>query len=408
MLHRPTHHQDNREYSVDRVSGVSLRGDLERSTDLSFPASITRTDRGVVVERPFTLIAELTYRCPLACPYCSNPVEYVGKERLTADTWCRILREAEALGVVQVNLTGGEPLLREDLETIVSEAHGLGLYTNLITAGLPLTYERLARLRDCGLASVQLSIQSAEQDSCNWMAGATVYDRKRAAADWITDLGLPLTMNVVLHRYNLHEIQHIIHLAETLGAQRLELANVQYLGWALTNRAALLPDQSHLHEARALAQEAKARLVGTMEIVFVAADYYTGVPRACMDGWGRRYIVVSPDGLVLPCHAAHTIPGLPMVSAIEDSLAHIWEQSELFNLFRGDGWMRDPCRTCPQRGVDYGGCRCQAFHLTSVAASTDPACRLSPDYTVIEEARIQPRHPHQSPLLQPRVLKGAP
>ena len=327
---------------------------------------------------------------------------------LSADTWRRILREAEVLGVVQVNLTGGEPLLREDLETIVSEAHDLDLYTNLITAGLPLTYERLARLRDSGLASVQLSMQSAEEESCNWMAGATVYNRKRAAADWISDLGLPLTINVVLHRYNLHEILDIIHLAETLRAQRLELANVQYLGWALTNRAALLPDPCELDQARALAEEAKARLAGTMDIVFVTPDYYTGVPRACMDGWGRRYIVVSPDGLVLPCHAAHTIPGLPMVSAIEYSLTQIWEQSELFNLFRGDGWMPDPCRTCSQRAVDYGGCRCQAFHLTGVAAATDPACQFSPNHALIGEAQIQARHPHENALLQPRLLKGVP
>ena len=360
------------------------------------------------MERPFTLIAELTYRCPLACAYCSNPVQYVAKEVLSTDTWCRILREAEALGIVQVNVTGGEPLLREDLETIISEAHKLDLYTNLITAGLPLTYERLARLRDCGLASVQLSFQSAVPNSCNWMAGLTVYNRKRAAADWIVGLGLPLTINVVLHRYNLHEILDIIDLAETVGAQRLELANVQYLGWALTNRAALLPDQSDLIEARRIAKEAKARLGGTMEIVFVAPDYFTGVPRACMDGWGRRYIVISPDGLVLPCHAAHTIAGLPMVSALEYSLAHIWELSELFNLFRGDGWMPDPCRTCPQRGVDYGGCRCQAFHLTGLAAATDPACQFSPNYTLIEEAQRQARHPHETLLLQPRALKGAP
>jgi pyrroloquinoline quinone biosynthesis protein E len=325
---------------------------------------------------------------------------------LSADTWCRLLREAEALGIVQVNLTGGEPLLCEDLETIVSAAHRLDLYTNLITAGLPLTHERLARLRDCGLASVQLSFQSAERDSCNWMAGLTVYDRKRAVADWIVDLGLPLTLNVVLHRYNLHEIPHIIHLAETLGAQRLELANVQYLGWALTNRAALLPDSSQLYEARTIAEEAKARLAGTMDIVFVTPDYYTGVPRPCMDGWGRRYMVVSPDGLVLPCHAAHTITGLPMVSATEYSLAQIWEQSELFNLFRGDTWMSEPCRTCPQRATDYGGCRCQAFHLTGVAAATDPACRFSPRHSLVEEAHTHARRARETSLLQPRVLKG--
>src|SRR5687767_7775510 len=227
MVHRSMHHRDDRRYSGSQASGTSIRVDLQRCGDLYFPTPVTRTDQGVTVERPFTLVAELTYRCPLACAYCSNPVQYVGKELLGADTWRRIFREAEVLGVVQVNLTGGEPLLREDLETIVSEAHDLDLYTNLITAGLPLTYERLARLRDSGLASVQLSIQSAEEESCNWTAGATVYNRKRVAAEWITDLGLPLTINVVLHRYNLHEILDIIRLAETLRAQRLELANVQ-------------------------------------------------------------------------------------------------------------------------------------------------------------------------------------
>jgi pyrroloquinoline quinone biosynthesis protein E len=360
------------------------------------------------VERPFTLIAELTYRCPLRCAYCSNPVQYDHTDALNADTWCRILREAEALGVVQVNLTGGEPLLREDLETIVLEAHDLHLYTNLITSGVPLTYERLVSLRNCGLSSVQLSIQSAEQDSCNWMAGTPAFDRKLTAARWITDLGLPLTLNVVLHRHNLRAILEIIRLAETLGAQRLELANVQYLGWALTNRSALLPDSVDLNKARAIAEEAKARLAGIMEILFVIPDYYTGVPRACMDGWGRRYIVVSPDGLVLPCHAAHTIPGVPMVSAAEQSLAQIWEQSELFNLFRGHGWMPEPCRTCPQRAIDYGGCRCQAFHLTGVAAATDPACQYSPDHRLVAEARTQAGRPHRTVLLQPRVLKGVP
>jgi pyrroloquinoline quinone biosynthesis protein E len=335
-------------------------------------------------------------------------VEYKGKAVLSTDTWCRILREAESIGVVQVNLTGGEPLLREDLEAIVSEARALDLYVNLITAGLPLTRERLARLRDCGLDSVQLSIQAAEPDTCNGLAGMPAYDRKVAAARWIMDLGVPLTLNVVLHRHNLGEVPNIIRFVETLGAQRLELANVQYLGWALTNRAALLPDSSQLQEARAIAEEAKARLAGTMEIVFVMPDYYTGAPRACMDGWGRRYIVVTPDGFMLPCHAAHTIPGLPMASAMDLSLAQIWETSPLFNLFRGEAWMPEPCRSCTQRTVDFGGCRCQAFHMTGLAAATDPACRLSPDHSLIEEARLGTHAPQGEVLLRPRVLKGVP
>ena len=221
------------------------------------------------------------------------------------------------------------------------------------------------------------------------------------------DLGLPLTLNVVQHRHNLCEVPNIIRFAETIGAQRLELANVQYLGWALINRAALLPDPSQLKEAKAIAEEAKARLAGTMEIVFVTPDYYTGVPRACMDGWGRRYIVVAPDGLVLPCHAAHTISGLPMVSATEQSLAEIWEKSTLFNLFRGEAWMPEPCRTCTQRTVDYGGCRCQASSA-GIAAATDPVCQFSPHYTLIEGARLGAHGLRGEMLFRPRVLKGVP
>ena len=360
------------------------------------------------MDRPFTLIAELTYRCPLACAYCSNPVHYSGKEMLSAETWCRILREAESLGIVQVNITGGEPLLREDLEAIISEARALDLYVNLITAGLPLTMERLARLRTSGLDSVQLSLQAAEPHRCNELAGMSVYDRKLATAGWVVNLGLPLTVNVVLHRYNLGDLHSIIRLAETLGAQRLELANVQYLGWALTNRAALLPTSCQLNEAKAIAEKARARLMGSMEIVFVTPDYYTGIPRACMDGWGRRCIVVTPDGLVLPCHSAHTIPGMPMESATQHSLAWIWGQSALFNRFRGEAWMPEPCRSCAQRSVDYGGCRCQAFHLTGMATATDPACQFSPDHFVIEEARLRAHDSEETVLLQPRVLRGVP
>ena len=234
----------------------------------------------------------------------------------------------------------------------------------------------------------------------------TAYDRKRVAAEWVTDLGLPLTINVVLH-------DTIFTKSETssawrkMRAQRLELANVQYLGWALTNRRALLPDRSHLKKARTLAEEAKARLAGTMEIVFVIPDYYTGVPRACMDGWGRRYIVITPDGSSFPCHAAHTIPGVPLASAIEHSLTEIWEQSELFNLFRGERWMSEPCLSCPQRTVDYGGCRCQAFHFTGVAAATDPACRFSPNHALIEEARIHARDSHEMVVATPSAERCA-
>jgi len=360
------------------------------------------------VERPFTLIAELTYRCPLACAYCSNPSQYPEKKALNAAMWSRIFREGEALGIVQVNITGGEPLLRDDLEAMITEAARLSLYVNLITGGYPLNRDRLATLRDCGLNSVQLSIQAAEREYSDRIAGMAVYDHKLAAAQWITDLGLPLTVNVVLHRHNLHEVGRLIRLAERLGAQRLELANVQYLGWALTNRAWLLPKLSQLEEARAVAEEARARLSGIMELVFVTPDYYSGIPRACMDGWGRRYIVVTPDGLVLPCHAAHTIPDLPMVSATDWPLHKIWEESELFNLFRGTEWMHEPCRSCERRWVDFGGCRCQAFHVAGLPEATDPVCRFSPDHYRIEQARQGVYDSQRTLLKRPRVLRGVP
>jgi PqqA peptide cyclase len=360
------------------------------------------------MERPYTLIAELTYRCPLACGYCSNPTSYAGGVPLETASWRRIFREAEALGVVQLNLTGGEPLLRNDLEDLIAEARSLDLYVNLITSGLPLDRERVIRLQDCGLDAVQLSFQAAQQEPADRLAGTEAHERKLQAAQWIKDAGLPLTINVVLHHQNLDQTADLIALAERLGADRLELANTQYLGWALTHREALLPTHAQLARARTVAEAARERLSGRMEILFVLPDYYADVPRACMDGWGRRYLVVAPDGRVLPCQAAHTIPGLPVARATASSLSDIWVDSELFNLFRGDSWMPAPCRTCDRKLVDYGGCRCQAFHLTGLASATDPACRWSPDHAVIQLARQQSEHPDRSPVIRHRLLKRTP
>jgi PqqA peptide cyclase len=356
--------------------------------------------------RPYTLIAELTYRCPLSCGYCSNPLEYRGRAPLDTADWTRIFGEAEALGVVQLHLTGGEPLLRDDLPALIAEARRLDLYVNLITSGIPLDRDRLAVLRDAGLDAVQLSLQSTDREECDELAGMAVYDRKLAAARWIGELELPLALNVVLHRRNLHRVDDIIRLAEQLGAHRLELANAQYAGWALLNRAALLPTREQLAHARAAAEAARSRLRGTMDILFVTADWYADVPRACMDGWGRRFLVVAPDGAVLPCHAAHTIPGLPLEYATVRSLAEIWEDSALFNLFRGEDWMPPPCRTCERRAVDYGGCRCQAFHLTGNAAATDPVCRWSPHHAIVRQARLEAERFEREPLLRPRLLKS--
>ena len=350
--------------------------------------------------RPYTLVAELTYRCPLRCVYCSNPLDY-GRhgEELDTETWLRVLREAEDLGVVQLNLTGGEPLVRDDLEAIVEEARRLDLYTNLITSGIPLRRERLARFRELGLDNVQISIQDTEAAGSDRIAGRRSFERKLVIAGWVKELGFPLTLNTVLHRENLDHVAEIVALAEQLGADRLELANTQYLGWALPNRAALLPTQAQLARARDIAGEARRRLRGRMEVLFVTPDYYTDLPKACMDGWGRRFIVMSPDGLVLPCHAAHTLPSLRFESVKDRPLREIWLDSPGFNAFRGESWMPEPCRSCERRGIDFGGCRCQAFHLTGNADATDPTCHLSPDHGLIEAARDAAAAERPAPLV---------
>jgi pyrroloquinoline quinone biosynthesis protein E len=350
--------------------------------------------------RPYTLIAELTYRCPLRCPYCSNPIDYArhGRE-IDTDTWLRVFHEAEALGVVQLNLTGGEPLLRDDLELFIEKASKLELYTNLITSGIPLTLERLSRLQALGLNSVQLSIQSTRPPESDRIAGTPSFHRKLEAMQWVKSLELPLTMNVVLHRDNIADIADFIKLAEGFSADRLELANVQYLGWALQNRAALLPTREQIETARTIAGDARERLRGTMEVLFVTPDYYSVYPKSCMDGWGRRFIVVNPEGFALPCHLAQTIPALHFENVRQCHLEEIWHHSSSFNQFRGDGWLPDPCRTCDRRARDFGGCRCQAFHVTGNAGATDPACSLSPDHGHIESARSQASHLAGVPVL---------
>jgi PqqA peptide cyclase len=342
----------------------------------------------ISASRPYTLVAELTYRCPLRCVYCSNPLDYARHDQeLDTQSWLRVLREAEDLGVVQLNLTGGEPLIRGDLEALIAEARRLDLYTNLITSGIPLTLERLREFRALGLDNVQLSIQDVQADASDRIAGHRSFARKLEVARWVKSLGFPLTLNVVLHRHNLDRTPEIIALAESLAADRLELANTQYLGWALPNRPALLPTREQLERARAVAAAARHRLRGTMEVLFVIPDYYARFPKACMDGWGRRFLVISPDGLVLPCHVAHTLPGLTFESVRDRALAAIWDHSPGLNAFRGEGWMPEPCRSCDRRTLDFGGCRCQAFHLTGDASATDPACLLAPHHAIVQAAR---------------------
>jgi pyrroloquinoline quinone biosynthesis protein E len=339
-------------------------------------------------ERPYTLVAELTYRCPLRCAYCSNPAQLTRRlPELAAAEWERVFREARNLGVVQLNLTGGEPLLRADLEAMVASATDLGLYVNLITSGLPSTSTRWMRLARSGLASVQISLQDVEAADASRVAGSAPLARKLVSARAAKAFGMALTINIVLHRTNIARLPGLLKLAEKLLPERIELAHAQYLGWALVNRRFLMPSPEQVEAARELAISARERLRGRIEVQFVAADYHTGAPRPCMGGWARRHIVVSPDGLVLPCHAAHTIAGLRFDNVRDASLESIWRESPALNAFRGESWMLDPCRSCERRALDFGGCRCQSFHLTGDARTADPACRWSPHHELVTAAR---------------------
>jgi len=341
----------------------------------------------VSAPRPYNLVAELTYRCPLRCAYCSNPLGFARvPDALDAKVWGRAFREAAELGVVHVGLTGGEPTLRADLREIVTSADEAGLYVHLVTAGTTLDEVGIAALREAGLRSVQLSIQDADPAEGDAVAGVSAHARKLAFAHAVRSQGLPLVMNVVLHRRNLGRVPEIISLARELGAMRLELANTQYYGWALANREALLPTREQLDLAAA--QVERARFVpGGPEILFVLPDYFAARPKPCMGGWGKRTIVVAPDGRVLPCHAAAEIPGLEFGSLRERPLAWCWGEAPGMQAFRGEAWMREPCRSCPERARDFGGCRCQAFLLTGDAAATDPACELAPSHALVVAAR---------------------
>jgi pyrroloquinoline quinone biosynthesis protein E len=341
----------------------------------------------VTAPRVYNLIAELTYRCPLRCVYCSNPLGYRAvRDALDGDAWSRVFGEAAALGAVHVGLTGGEPTLHPDLEAIVAGAARASLYSHLVTAGTTLDRDGLVALARAGLRSVQLSIQDTEAAASDAIAGTECFAAKLAFAAAVRELALPLTLNVVLHRHNLARVAEIVSLARRLGAMRLELANAQYQGWALRNRAALLPTRAQLdtaaHEVARLRRETP-----DLEILFVLPDYQRDRPKPCMGGWGRQSIVVAPDGRVLPCHGAAELPGLEFWRVPERALAECWRDAPGINAFRGEAWMPAPCRDCPERAVDFGGCRCQAFALTGDAAATDPACSLAPAHDVIRRAR---------------------
>jgi PqqA peptide cyclase len=341
----------------------------------------------MTTERPTTLLAELTHRCPLHCPYCSNPLDLLRAEsEIGTEDWKRVFTEARALGVLQLGLSGGEPMIRKDLEELAAHARSVGLYSTLVTSGLGLTRARAERLRDAGLEHVQISIQDADTEVAERIAGVSSVKQKRAAAAIVKELGFAFSINVVLHRANLDRLGEIVDLAGELGADRLELANTQYYGWALENRAKLMPTRDQVARAQATAQEAMVRYRGRMQILFVLPDYFEPYPKPCYGGWGKLYLVVSPDGRVLPCHGATQITTLTFDNVRDHSLEWIWQESAAFNAFRGDAWMREPCRSCPRKAVDFGGCRCQAFALTGAAENTDPVCTLSPDRGLIDDA----------------------
>jgi pyrroloquinoline quinone biosynthesis protein E len=340
-----------------------------------------------ITERPYALLAELTYRCPLHCPYCSNPIRLAEGHELDTDQWERVIREAAKLGVLQIGFSGGEPLQRKDLGTLVQVAREAGLYTNLITSGLGLTETRAAELSDCGLDNIQLSFQAPERELADLIAGVrNAHGQKLQVVRLIHGVGVALSLNVVLHRLNIDLLGQMIVFAEKLGAARLELANTQYYGWAFRNRSLLIPTRGQVEAATEVALAARRRLKGVMEVLYVLPDYFTGRPKPCMNGWGRKYITVNPNGSVLPCPTAWEIPGLAFDNICEKSLAWIWKESKSFNRFRGTEWMPEPCRFCPQREVDFGGCRCQAALLTGDPVNTDPACKFSPHHWLVREA----------------------
>lgn len=358
-------------------------------------------------ERPTTLLAELTHRCPLHCPYCSNPLELVRpQQELSTGDWTRVLSEARALGVLQLGLSGGEPLVRRDLEDLAAHARKIGLYTTLVTSGLGLTRARAEALRETGLEHIQLSLQDTDPGMAEHVAGARSVEQKAAAAVLIRELGFAFSINVVLHRANLGRVGEIIELAAGLGADRLELANTQYYGWALENRGALLPTREQVAAAEQVVDEAKQRYRQRMQIIYVVPDYYEQYPKPCYGGWGRHYLVIEPDGRTLPCHGASHLTTLKFDSVRERPLAWIWDESPGFGAFRGDDWMREPCRSCPLKTVDFGGCRCQAFVLTGEAANPDPVCTATPFREIIdrvlEEDTGSPDYRYRYPAPEPQ------
>ena len=349
---------------------------------------------------PLWLLAELTYRCPMQCFFCSNPVAFAAnREELDTEQWLRVLREARELGAVQLGFSGGEPLLRSDLELLVAEADELKYYTNLITSGLGMSEGRLKALKEAGLDHIQLSFQASSAELNDFIGGTKTFEKKREVAKLIKAHGYPMVLNFVLHRGNIDSVESILQMAEELEADYVELANVQYGGWAKLNRSVLMPTRAQLEQAEAAANRFRERIGDRMRIFYVVSDYYEGRPKPCVGGWGTTFMQVTPDGTVLPCHGAQELPGLHLPKVQDASLRSIWCDSDLFARFRGEAWMKEPCRSCPERSKDFGGCRCQAYALTGDPANTDPTCQLSEHHHVVLEAIEEARQAEQGSTL---------
>lgn len=342
-----------------------------------------------MVSNPLALIAEVTHRCPLHCVYCSNPMQLSGtQEELSTAEWTSVFQQCGKLGMLHAHFTGGEPLARTDLTELIAAARTAGLYTNLITSGIGLNEQRLDALVSAGLDHIQISFQDSREEAANWIAGAKAHAHKielsRAIRRQIDENKIAFTVNLVVHRQNLDHLEEMIAFIEQLNPERVEIAHTQYYGWALANRAALLPTHAQLEKAVAIVAEAEKRLAGRMRIESVVPDYYAKYPKACMGGWGRRLMLINPAGKVLPCHAAEVLPGLTFENVREKSLEWIWQESSSFRRFRGEDWMPEPCRSCDRRSEDFGGCRCQAFLVAGDATVTDPACSLAPSHGIVE------------------------
>jgi pyrroloquinoline quinone biosynthesis protein E len=356
---------------------------------------------------PYWLLAELTYKCPLQCPYCSNPLDIARHDsELSTDEWKRVFREARKMGAVQLGFSGGEPLVREDLEELISEAHTLGFYTNLITSGVGMDEDRIRAFKAVGLDHIQISFQASNEEINNHIARNNSFRHKQDMARLVKKYDYPMVLCFVLHRQNTDQTEEIIQFAHSLDADYLELATTQYYGWALKNREQLLPTRDQVQRAEAIAHEYQEKLKGKMRILYVVPDYYEDRPKPCMRGWGGIFLAVSPNGTALPCHAAGVLPGLTFPNVRDHSIDWIWKESPDFNLFRGDSWMKEPCRSCPEKAKDFGGCRCQAYLMTGDAANADPVCSKSPHHAELQQRVTAIHASHDDATAVPIVFRN--